>query len=121
MQGPAFTCWESDRTERLQALECDRDALLRNYAEMMPEALDALQPEERHRIFKMLRLRVVAFPDGALAVLREEGQPDCLKVTGYRHQVLGLNRWWSGGRGPLVGFAPGGDPPQKLRPAPPEA
>ena len=57
-----------DRTERLQSLERDRDALLKNYAEMMPEVLEALQPEERHRIYKMLRLRVVAFPDGALEV-----------------------------------------------------
>ena len=57
-----------DRTERLQFLERDRDALLKNYAEMMPEALEALQPEERHHVYKMLRLRVVAFPDGALEV-----------------------------------------------------
>ena len=57
-----------DRTERLQALERDRDALLKNYTEMMPEALDVLQPEERHRIYKMLRLKTVAFPDGALQV-----------------------------------------------------
>src|SRR5215217_8036642 len=34
-----------DRTERLQALERDRDALLKNYTEMTPEALDVLQPE----------------------------------------------------------------------------
>jgi hypothetical protein len=57
-----------DRTERLQALERDRDALLKNYTEMMPEALDVLQPEERHRIYKMLRLKTVAFQDGALQV-----------------------------------------------------
>jgi hypothetical protein len=57
-----------DRTECLQSLERDRDALLRNYAKMMPEALEALQPEERHRIYKMLRLKTVAFPDGALEV-----------------------------------------------------
>jgi site-specific DNA recombinase len=40
------------RTERLRALERDRHALLQNYAEMMPDALDALEPEERHRIYK---------------------------------------------------------------------
>jgi hypothetical protein len=63
------------RTERLRALERDREALLENYAEMMPEALDVLEPEERHRVYNMLRLRAVAFPDGALEVsgaLREE-------------------------------------------------
>jgi hypothetical protein len=59
----------------LRALEHDRDALLKNYAEMMPKALDSLEPEERHRIYNMLRLRAVAFPDGTLEVsgaLREE-------------------------------------------------
>jgi len=30
----------------------------------MPEALEALQPEERHRVYNMLRLRVVASQDG---------------------------------------------------------
>jgi uncharacterized protein (TIGR00369 family) len=41
----------------------------------MPEALEALKPEERHRVYNMLRLRVQAFPDGILEVsgaLREE-------------------------------------------------
>ena len=63
------------RSERLRALERDRDTLLENYAEIMPEALDTLEPEERHRVYKMLRLRVVGFPDGTLEVtgaLREE-------------------------------------------------
>lgn len=56
------------RIERLRDLERDRDALLENYAEMIPEALNVLQPEERHRVYKMLRLRAVAFPDGSLEV-----------------------------------------------------
>ena len=56
------------RTERLQALKRDREALLKSYAEMMPEALGALEPEERHRVYNMLRLRTVAFPDGTLEV-----------------------------------------------------
>ena len=56
------------RIERLRDLGRDRDALLENYAEMIPEALDVLQPEERHRVYKMLRLRAVAFPGGSLEV-----------------------------------------------------
>ena len=56
------------RTEHLRTLERDREALLQNYAEMMPEALGTLQPEERHRVYNMLRLRTVAFPDGTLEV-----------------------------------------------------
>ena len=63
------------RAERLRALERDRDALLEGYAELMPEALEALEPEERHRVYNMLRLRVQAFPDGTFevsGVFREE-------------------------------------------------
>jgi hypothetical protein len=56
------------RSERLRALERDRDALLENYAEIMPETLDALEPEERHGVYKILKLRTVAFPDGNLEV-----------------------------------------------------
>ena len=56
------------RTERLQTLECDRDALLEHYAEMMPKVLDTLESEERHRVYNMLRLGAVAFPDGTLEV-----------------------------------------------------
>jgi hypothetical protein len=35
---------------------------------MMPEALDALVPEERHRVYKLLKLRVNLSPDRALEV-----------------------------------------------------
>jgi site-specific DNA recombinase len=56
------------RTERLRALERDRAALLEGYADLMPEALDDLDSQERHRIYNMLRLRVLAFPDGTLEV-----------------------------------------------------
>ncbi len=33
---------------------------------MVPEALDTLSAEERHQVYKMLRLRVFAYPDGSL-------------------------------------------------------
>jgi site-specific DNA recombinase len=56
------------RTERLRAIERDRAALLEGYAGLMPEALEDLDSEERHRIYNMLRLRVSAFPDGTLEV-----------------------------------------------------
>jgi hypothetical protein len=74
------------RTERLRALERDQEALLQNHAEMMPEALGALEPEERHRVYNMLRLRTVAFPDGTLEVsgaLREE-------LLVCKNQMIGL-------------------------------
>lgn len=35
---------------------------------MTPDALDTLTPEERHHVYKMLRLRVVVHLDGALEV-----------------------------------------------------
>jgi hypothetical protein len=56
------------RKERLRTIERDRAALLEGYAGLMPEALDDLDSEERHRIYNMLRLRVSAFPDGTLEV-----------------------------------------------------
>ena len=70
----------------MRALERDRETLLQNYAEMVPEALGALEPEERHRVYNMLRLRTVAFPDGALEVsgaLREE-------LLVCKNQTIGL-------------------------------
>ena len=53
---------------RLRDLERDKDVLLDHYAGLLPEALDGLAPEERHRVYKMLRLTVVARPDGTLEV-----------------------------------------------------
>jgi site-specific DNA recombinase len=49
-------------------LEEDKQALLDSYAAIMPEALDALTPEERHKTYRMLRLAVVARPGGELEV-----------------------------------------------------
>jgi site-specific DNA recombinase len=56
------------RREVLEALERDRDALLQSYASMTPAALDVLSPEERHQVYKMLRLTVEVSPDGSLDV-----------------------------------------------------
>jgi hypothetical protein len=52
----------------LEALERDKDALLESYARMTPAELDTLSPEERHQIYKMLRLTVEVSPDGSLEV-----------------------------------------------------
>ncbi len=46
------------RGEALDRLERDRDALIESYAGMVSEALEDLAPEERHRIYKLLRLGV---------------------------------------------------------------
>jgi chromosome segregation ATPase len=57
-----------DQRDRLQELERDKTALLEHYAAMVPEGLDALSPEERHRVYKMLGLRVSVQPSGILEV-----------------------------------------------------
>ena len=56
------------RQRHLEGLERDKDMVLETYARMAPEALNALTPEERHRFYKMLRLRVIAYPDRPLEV-----------------------------------------------------
>jgi hypothetical protein len=76
-----------EKSERLAELERDRDALMRSYAGVVPEALERLDPEERHNIYRMLRLQVAANPDATLeargilsARLRvpyENGRPVC--------------------------------------------
>ncbi len=56
------------RRKIIEELERDRDALLEYYAGMVPEALDGLTPEERHQIYKMLKLEVTAGADGTIEV-----------------------------------------------------
>jgi hypothetical protein len=53
-----------ERVERARALESDKEALLRTYSAMVPVGLDALDPDERRRVYGMLRLKVA--PDGAM-------------------------------------------------------
>jgi hypothetical protein len=57
-----------DRRERLTEMERDRDTLMRRYVGMVPEALDTLTSEERHRIYKLLKLMVDLRTDGRLEV-----------------------------------------------------
>lgn len=53
------------RKERLAQLERDRDTLLENYAGVLPEAIDALESEERHRVYKMIGMEAHLAPDGS--------------------------------------------------------
>lgn len=53
------------RTERLEQLERDRDTLLESYAGLVPEAIDALDPEERRQVYKIIGLEVHWAPDGS--------------------------------------------------------
>lgn len=55
-------------TERVEQMERDRDAVLDYYATLAPEALDSLTSEERHHLYKMLRLKVWVFKSGELEI-----------------------------------------------------
>ena len=57
------------RRETVEALVRDRDTLLESYTGLVPEKLDSLSPEKRHRIYKRLRLKAVASPGGVLEMV----------------------------------------------------
>jgi site-specific DNA recombinase len=56
------------RGEALKRLEHDRNALMESYAGMVRETLEDLGPEERHRIYKLLRLGIRFRPDWPLEI-----------------------------------------------------
>ena len=56
------------RTEHLAQLERDRDSLLENYAGLLPEAIDALGSEERHRVYRMIGMEAHLAADGSLEI-----------------------------------------------------
>ena len=54
----------AEHMSRVEQLEQDHDALLEQMADFVPEALDALTPEERNKLYRMLRLKVVSDIEG---------------------------------------------------------
>ncbi len=54
------------RTAHVDRLEHDRDDLLNHYSQIVPESLDALEPDERNRVYKMLKLTARAHENGSL-------------------------------------------------------
>ena len=54
----------ADREERIKELEIDRDALLEQLIETVPDALDQLTPGERNDLYRMLRLQITPVPEG---------------------------------------------------------
>jgi hypothetical protein len=62
------------RTDRIAELQCDADSIMDYYAGMVPEGLENLTPQERHRVYGMLRLEVLAYPDGSLKMSGLVGQ-----------------------------------------------
>ncbi len=68
-----------DKTDRIEELERDAEAILESYARMIPKALDALTPEERHRFYKMLGLKATVGADGSVELdgtFMADGPPD---------------------------------------------
>jgi hypothetical protein len=53
-----------DRQESMGRLEQDKNLLLDHYAGMAPETLASLTSEERHRVYKMVRVEVTAHLNG---------------------------------------------------------
>ncbi len=69
------------RRERIEEMERDRDALLDNYARMASEALNVLAPEERHQVYRILRLQAAMMMDGTLGISGTFGEGDVLCPT----------------------------------------
>jgi Recombinase zinc beta ribbon domain len=63
------------RREQLERLEHDAEALLEHYAGMVPQALDDLTSEERHDVYKMMRLKVLISADGSVQITGVFGEP----------------------------------------------
>jgi site-specific DNA recombinase len=82
------------RQERMVQLKHDRDVLLEDYASQSPQALDYLTPEQRHHLYKMLRLRLIASEDGTAAP-----EADALPVLGgSKKDTLwspSTTTWWA--------------------------
>jgi DNA repair ATPase RecN len=56
------------RREQLESLERDKETLLDNYAALAPEALSSLTPQQRHHLYKILKLSVEINLDGSSEV-----------------------------------------------------
>jgi chromosome segregation ATPase len=72
--------------EHVNELEQERDALLDSLAEVTPEALDALTADERHQLYRLLRLKVTtSLEDGSLEASGAftERPIFCQEETGY--------------------------------------
>jgi hypothetical protein len=53
-----------DHQERVEQLEEDRDALIKEMAETVPDGLDNLTGAERNKVYRMLRLEVTPTEEG---------------------------------------------------------
>ena len=63
------------RRERIERLEREKDTLLDNYTALAPVALESLEAAERHRVYRMLKLRVIERGDDGIEVSGAFGGP----------------------------------------------
>jgi site-specific DNA recombinase len=60
--------------QRLEELERGAEDLVRQYATIIPESLDAISPEEKHQIYKTLKMKVLVNIEGSIAVETVSGK-----------------------------------------------
>jgi hypothetical protein len=70
------------RREQIERPEDDAHVLLKHFAWMVPKTLDNLTSEERHSIYRMLRLKAVVSADGSVEVTGVFGGP--LETSAHR-------------------------------------
>ena len=63
------------RRKRIERLEREKDALLDDYAALASEAPESREPAERHRVYRMLRLRVTVRADDSIELNGTFGGP----------------------------------------------
>src|SRR3712207_7812034 len=66
-----YTTLFRSRQQVLENLRHRAENLVDSYSEMIPEGLEALPSEARHRVYQMLELTVTARPDGNLLADRK--------------------------------------------------
>jgi site-specific DNA recombinase len=82
-----------DHQERVEQLEEDRNALIKEMAETAPDTLDSLAGEERNKVYRMLRLEVTPTPEGysitgALRVRMQNGTDALEEIPGIGPETL---------------------------------
>src|SRR5215210_3427200 len=82
-----------DHQERVEQLEQDRDALIKEMAETAPDALDSLTGVERNKVYRMLRLEVTPTPEGysitgALRARMQNGTDTLEEIPGIGPETL---------------------------------
>jgi len=79
-------------------MERDRDLILESYAALVPEALDALSPEERRKVYVILNLIVEPLADGSLKISGAFGEEPVWETAGTSR------RSFSSANPPRLGF-----------------